>query len=320
MHFKTLESRIVSLFLALILIGQGISFFVIRHGIIVNEQSAIHDQLELGVPLFKRLLEQKAQALTASARAVAKDYGFRQAIASNDKETIESVLANTQERIDASLALFIGLDGQIKATTTRQAPGNLETSILQLINQAEQNDGAVGVSIYQNQPYQILLIPVRAPISIGYIAMAFPLDGKLAKEMRGLSLLDVTFMVSGPRGEWIADDSTLSRENADSIASQLTTQFAEAPESASAGSMTLQLNRGDYSAHILTLAKVANQNAIVVFQRSIDEAIAPYKKLQLDLIIITFVVTLIAFLLSFFCRPQYRQSLARTDGRRQATG
>jgi len=299
MHFKTLEGRIVSLFLALILIGQGISFFVIRHGITVNEQAAIHDQLELGVPLFKRLLDQKAQTITASARAVAKDYGFRQAIASNDKETIESVLANTQERIDASLALFIGLDGQIKATTTKQAPGNLEQSILQLINQAEQNDGAVGISIYQNQPYQILLIPVRAPITIGYIAMAFPLDGKLAREMRGLSLLDVTFMVSGAHNDWIADDSTLSKENADSVAGQLSAQLSDSPESAT-GALVLQLNQGDYSAHILLLAKQGNQSAVVVFQRSIDEAVAPYKKLQLNLIMITFVVTIIAFLLSFF--------------------
>lgn len=295
MHFRTLESRIVTIFLALILVGQAISFFMIRHGITVNEQAAIHDQLELGVPLFNRLLEQKAQTITSSARALSKDYGFRQAIASNDNETIESALANTQERIDASLALFISLDGQIKQTTTRQAPGNLEQSILQLLAEAEQKDGAVGISIYENQPYQILVVPVRAPITIGYIAMAFPLNLKLAKEMRGLSLLDVTFLVSGKHNEWIADDSTLSKEDAASVASQLSQVAATKAES-----ILLSVNQSDYSARILPLTKNGNQSAVVVFQRSIDEAIAPYRQLQLSLIIITGVVIFIAFLFSFF--------------------
>jgi diguanylate cyclase (GGDEF)-like protein len=295
MHFQTLESRIVSLFLALILVGQCISFFVIRHGIIINEEKSIHDQLELGVPLFKRLLEQKAQTLTGNARALSKDYGFRQAIASNDRETIESVLVNTQDRIEASLALFIGLDGQVKETTTKQASGTLEQSILHLLNDAEQNDGAVGIGIFANQPYQIVVVPVRAPITIGYIAMAFPLDKQLAKEMRDLSLLDVSFMVSGTHGDWIADESTLPKESAENLAGQLTGVNGMVSDS-----LLLQVNHSDYSSRILPLASNNQQRAIVVFQRSIDEAIAPYKELQLSLIMITGGVTLIAFLFTFF--------------------
>lgn len=294
MKFRTLESRIVTLFLALILMGQGIGFFVIRHGIINNEQAALHDQLALGVPLFKRLLDQKAQTLISSARAVAKDYGFRQAIASNDKETIESVLTNTQERIDASLALFIGLDQQIKATTTNKPPGNLEQSILQLLDQAEQNDGAAGISIFENKPYQVLVVPVRAPVTIGYVAMAFQLDKKLASDMRDLSLLDVSFLVSSSNDRWSVVDSTLSEQDAASVKNQLS-------ELAGTGSdaPTLVVHNSNYSARILTLIQHGQQRAIVVFQRSIDEAIAPYRKLQLNLILITGFVTLIAFLFSF---------------------
>ena len=295
MHFQTLESRIVSLFLALILVGQGISFVVLRHGITTNEEAAIHDQLELGVPLFNRLLEQKAQTVTGNARALSKDYGFRQAIASNDQETIESVLVNTQDRIEAALALFIGLDGQIRATTNKKAQGNLVQSILRLLSDAERNDGAVDISIFENRPYQILVVPVRAPITIGYIAMAFPLDRQLAKEMRDLSLLDVSFMVSRPQGGWSADESTLSRENAVGVASQMA-----GIDGAVAQSLVLQVNHSDYSSRILPLAKNEHQSAVVVLQRSIDEAIAPYRKLQLSLIIITGVVTGIAFLFTFF--------------------
>ncbi|PRC95242.1 putative bifunctional diguanylate cyclase/phosphodiesterase [Solimicrobium silvestre] len=297
MHFRTLESRIVTLFLALILVGQAVSFCVIRNGIIDNEQAAIRDQLALGVPLFNRLLEQKAQTLTSSARAVSKDYGFRQAIASNDKETIESVLTNAGQRINASLTLFMGLDRQIKATTTKQQPGSLEQSILLLIDQAEEKDGAVGMSIFENRPYQVLVVPVRAPVTIGWIAMAFPLDLKLASDMRDLSSLDVSFMVSDKDGGWQADVSTLSQADASSVASLLQGLSGKV-----AALMPLRIAKSDYSVRILPLVQsvAGGQGAIVVLQRSIDEAIAPYRQLQVSLIMITGLVTFVAFILSFF--------------------
>lgn len=299
MRFRSLESRIATLFLALILLGQAVSFFVIRHGIVDNEQASIRDQLTLGVPLFKRLLDQKAQKLTSSARAVAKDYGFRQAIATNDKDTIESVLNNAGQRIDASLTLLVGLNRQIKATTTKQPPGSLEQSILGLIDQAEEKDGAVGISIFENQPYQVLVVPVRAPITIAWIAMAFPLDGKLALDMRELSSLDVSFMVSDKQSGWLVQASTLSKVDASDVATQLHDITGIFP-----AMMPLRAANSEYSARIFPLVQIGNaeknQSAIVVLQRSVDDAIAPYQKLQVSLIVITGIVTLVAFILSFF--------------------
>lgn len=303
LKFRTLESRIVSLFLALILLGQGVAFFVIRNGITTNEQAAIRDQLELGIPLFNRLLEEKAQTLTSNVRAVTKDYGFRQAIASNDRATIESVLVNSQERIGAELALLIGLDGQVSATTTHQAPGMLEESSMKLAGAAEQNDGAADVTLFGNRPYQIIVVPVRAPLTISYVAMAFPLDRHLTSEMRALSLLDVSFLVSRADGKWLTDESTLSKPDADRVAEQLASSglHNETDRSSGAGeSLRVQLSHGDYSARALPLASVDQQRAMVVLLRSIDEAIAPYQKLQLRLIAITAIVTVIAFLFSFF--------------------
>ncbi|MBV8468815.1 MAG: EAL domain-containing protein [Pelomonas sp.] len=303
--FGTLESRIVTLFLALILAGQGVAFFVIRNGITTNEQAAVRDQLELGVPLFRRLLEEKTQSYTGNARTVAKDYGFRQAIASHDRETIEAVLVNTQERIGASLALYIALDGQIVASTTKQAPGSLEQSILNLQDAAERDDGTAGVTLFSGHPYQIVVVPVRAPITIGYVAMAFALDKQLAAEMRELSMLDVSFLVSMEGNRWAVDGSTLDAEDAQKLADQLTMGGekinGKAEDARPLELQSLQLSRGEYSTRVLALADGGDsQRAIVVLQRSIDEAIAPYRQLQLRLIVITAVVTVIASMFSFF--------------------
>ncbi|MBV8635240.1 MAG: GGDEF domain-containing protein, partial [Burkholderiaceae bacterium] len=162
MHFRTLESRIVTLFLVLVLAVQLVGFFVIRNGIVDNAQATMREQLKLGENLFNRLLEQKKQRLTDSARVLAKDTGFRSAIGTDDRPTIESGLITLGERIDASLTLLVGLDRQIKATTVPRPAGSLENTILSLIDRAEQNDGAVGIAIFDKRIYQVLVVPVRA--------------------------------------------------------------------------------------------------------------------------------------------------------------
>ncbi|HXA48043.1 MAG TPA: EAL domain-containing protein [Burkholderiaceae bacterium] len=299
MRFHTLESRIVTLFLVLILMVQLAGFFVIRQGIDNNALASIRDQLSLGMPLFKHLLDQRATEKLNSARVLAKDFGFVKAVGTNDKETIESGLTNSRDRIKASLALLVATDHQIVASTAKQSPGNLEYAILRLIDKAERSpktdEGEIGVSIFANQPYQVLVVPVKAPITLGWVAMAFPLDKQIAQEMRELSSLDLTFLVSGAKGEWIADASTLPRDEADSVATQL---FGVS--GGTSMQRMLRVADSDYSVRILPLAAEPGQSAVVVLQRSIDAAKAPYIKLQMTMLEITGLLILVAIATSFF--------------------
>jgi diguanylate cyclase (GGDEF)-like protein len=292
MHFRTLESRIVTLFLMLVLAVQLGGFFVIRNGIVDNAQATMREQLKLGENLFNRLLEQKKQRLTDSARVLARDTGFRSAIGTDDRPTIESGLITLGERIDASLTLLVGLDRQIKATTVQRPAGSLENTILSLIDQAEQNDGAVGISIFDNRIYQVLVVPVRAPVTIGWIAMAFPLDDKLAQDMRGLSSLDVSFLVADAGGGWIVDATTLRNEEEKQFAAVLKEQGT-----ALASQSRIEMGGSSYSINAFPLT--GDQHSLVVLQRSLDAAIAPYKQLQYAMMQFTAALIVAAVILSF---------------------
>ncbi|HEX8957248.1 MAG TPA: diguanylate cyclase, partial [Burkholderiaceae bacterium] len=293
MHFRTLESRIVTLFLVLVLAVQLGGFFVIRNGIVDNAQAAMREQLKLGENLFNRLLEQKKQRLTDSARVLAKDTGFRSAIGTDDRPTIESGLITLGERIDASLTLLVGLDRQIKATTVQRPAGSLENTILSLIDQAEQNDGAVGITIFDKRIYQVLVVPVRAPVTIGWIAMAFPLDDKLAQDMRGLSSLDVSFLVAEGNGGWVVDATTFKSEQEGELAEVLKTQGSALPTMA-------RIEMGDSSYSIRTFPLTGDNRALVLLQRSLDAAIAPYKQLQYAMMQFTAALIVVAVAMSFF--------------------
>jgi sensor c-di-GMP phosphodiesterase-like protein len=71
MRLRSLESRIVILFLALILAVQLAGFFAIRSSIQKNAQAAIREELMIGERVFVRLLDQYAQKLTQGARLLA---------------------------------------------------------------------------------------------------------------------------------------------------------------------------------------------------------------------------------------------------------
>ena len=295
MRFHSLESRIVALFLILILVVQLAGFFTLKNGIDENARASIRKELLIGEGVFKLLLQQNAQKLTQGASLLAVDHGFRTAIATNDRETIVSALQNGSDRIDASLALLIDLDRQIKAATIPNLAGNLERAILQLVDKAEQTGNASGIGIVDNNPYQIVVVPVKAPITISWVAMAFPIDQKLANVMRELSSLHISILTKGKEGGWMADASTLPADDAASLAQQMR-RIADGPSFIA----ELVLADSRFSAQTVKLVQDSGQVAIVVLQRSISEAIAPYRQLQLTLLILTALCIVVAVAGSIF--------------------
>jgi diguanylate cyclase len=93
-RFSSLRSRITLTFLSLILIVQFLGFNAIRLSIEENARKSIDEQLEVGESVFLNLLNQRGENLAQGARILANDYGFKQAIASSDIETVASALKN----------------------------------------------------------------------------------------------------------------------------------------------------------------------------------------------------------------------------------
>jgi diguanylate cyclase len=283
MRLRSLESRIVILFLVLILAVQVSGFFAIQTGIQQNARAAVRNELAINERVFRRLLDQYVHSLTEGAILLASDYGFKQAISSNDSETIASALSNQAERIKASHAMLIGLDRSIKASTVPNPDANLQKSILQLVDKAEQGRGAAsGNGIVNNHPYQIVVVPVKAPVAIAWVAMAFSIDKQLVEDMHELSSLQASILTVRTGGEWMVDATTLTDADAAELARQLRsvapgTQFL--PQ--------LAIGESDYSARAITLVQDAKQSVVVVLQRSISEAVAPYERLKLYLLVLT---------------------------------
>src|SRR5207342_2903842 len=113
----SLQTRSLTLFLALMVVVQVGGFVLVNTVGRTAARTTIGDELIAGEQVFLRSLRQEKQRLLQGARLLAADYAFREAIATGDRNTIVSVLANHGERIDADLAMLIGLDGKVIAET-----------------------------------------------------------------------------------------------------------------------------------------------------------------------------------------------------------
>jgi diguanylate cyclase (GGDEF)-like protein len=286
LRFRSLETRIVTLFLVLIVAVQLVGLLVIQRGIDNNARFAISAELNNGTKVFRRLLEQNAQSLRFGARLLARDTAFVAAIGNNDESdraTIESALDNSGRRIKASLSMLISDERKISATTNPAQSAALEKMALSMLDAAEAADGAIGIAIVDHRPFQIVAMPVKAPITIGWIVMTFPIDRQLATDMREVSSLHTTVLTRDAQGKWLQAGSTFVGPSAQAVVDQLQAQGVAAPTAP----FDMTVETSQYSARLLSIGTDNGQTASVLLARSIDEATAEYRRLERWLIGLT---------------------------------
>lgn len=279
---KSLERRVVALLLTLLLGMQVVSYFVIDSAIRRNGHALIADEIVVGERVFQRLLRQNAEMLTQGAQLLAKDYGFLSAIASDDEETVSSALTNHGARIGASVTVLVDTSRKIRSQSEHSISSSAERLIQKLVDVAAHRGNAVGTGHVDNAPFQIVVVPVKAPVLVGWIAMAFPIDQRLAADMRDLSALEVSFLTRSGSAPWKISASTLSP----SLGAMLL-QTLDGHVAGEVRSLEIGRNNDVYRGAVTALASNEDQTSVVVLQRSVAAATAPYDALQTMLLILT---------------------------------
>ena len=317
-RFKSLEGRIATLFLVLIIVVQVVGLLVIQSGIDANARASIATELANGEKVFRKLLEQNAQKQRFSAQVLARDTAFVQAIGNggaDDRATIESALDNSARRARADLTMLI--DGERKVTVSTGIAGTgagaLGQLVLGLLDKADQGNGVSAVAIVDQKPVQIVVMPVKAPVTVAWVVMGFVIDQQLATDMRELSALDVVILTRARDGAWSTVESTLPPKFMARLAADLRAQA-----SAQSGPFDLTIGEAQHSARLLTIGQDREHSASVLLARSIDAATAQYTRLERTLVALTMlgiVVAAAAAVLTAKRIAQPLRELARTARR-----
>jgi diguanylate cyclase (GGDEF)-like protein len=285
---RSIGGRIILLFMALLLAVQMASFAALRASLLDHAHRVLPGQLESGQRLLQNLLDRRAQTLINGARLLAADYGFREAVSSNDSETIVSVLANHGARIGATEAALLSTDFRLRASTAVQHEDLLPLA-QRLGAQAARSGQASAITLQQGQPYQAVLVPLKSPLVTGWVLMAFPLDGQLGSDLKRLSALDLTLLSRSNRSDpWSVSLTSLGSAAAATLARH---QANDAGDDAAMTSVVAQGEELGVRATTLSGERVgeAGANVRALLTLSIDDAVRISGDLQLALIAITLV-------------------------------
>ncbi|WP_374355579.1 EAL domain-containing protein [Chitinimonas sp.] len=283
----SLAFRIVVFFVSLLAGVLVLTFALVSAANLQISQNTSAAELKTGERVFHRLLETRGEQLRQAASVLALDFGFKQTIALNDRDTLRSALQNQGNRIHAQLLMVSGLDNRIQADTQHPEREGRTYPFASLLNKASEMGGASAIQWVDGQLYQLVVVPVKAPVVIAWVTIGFVIDDRSAKELRELSGLQVS-LLGWRQGSWAMFASTLRPLQRSLLPAQLQ------PGADKPGRIVL----GDEAfATLLTpLGGTASEPVYALLAQSIDQSLAPFYKLQGTLIALAGVALTICLL------------------------
>lgn len=272
-RLHSFQTRVAAILIGLVALVMLPTFAAVYYTTRANAVESAGSTLEAGSRMFGRLMQSRAEQLLEAVGLIASDFAFKEAVATEDVDTIRSVLLNHGGRIGADVAMVISLDGRISASTTTAQEGR-DFPFMGLIARAERERRVTDVVLLDGQPFQIVVVPVYAPLRIAWAAVGFALDDALATELRGLTQLDVSFLIAGLDGVTRAAASTLPAEGRGELDAQagVLSVAAVVTEADLGGTPWLTL--------ALPLGEGALSVGTVLLKSSLDAALAPYRALR----------------------------------------
>jgi len=288
----SLQTRILALFLALMVVVQMGGFVLVNTVGTKSARTTIGGELIVGEQGFLRSLQQEELRLAQGARLLAADYAFREAIATGDRETIVSVLGNHGKRIDADLTMLIGLDGKVIADTLGDTAATA-FSHPELMKSAQSERQASAMVLIGDRLYQVVLVPVLAPLPVAWVAIGFKVDDSLAAVLRGPVRFHVTLFSRHAADGWQLQASTLDAEDREQVVRDVAAdRFASVDPNGNAAYDAVALTR------VLRLRADTADSVIALLQEPLAAALEPYHRLQEQLALISLVAVIVSIIAS----------------------
>lgn len=202
----------------------------------------------------------QAARVRSAADVLAKDYGFRAALASGDAPTITSAVENLRARLHQSLAFSVTADGALVDAAHAPALARRVAALLTGFGDAQ------GVVSSHDGAYEVVSSPIYAPQLQGWLVFGSRLDAAALDQLRTLSPLPLAAeVVHGGPGRWSVGGRA-----------PLDLRFPRGPDA----SGFLYGPRGAEYAVLRTLAAPdGSEQAALLLHYPVRAALAPYRSL-----------------------------------------
>lgn len=189
---NSLKNRIIIVCVGLVLLTTMVSLASFWWSTSQFNEKKVTQDIDVAENVYKQYLSAKESLLLTAAKVLTSDFGFKQAVATRDADTISSALYNHSQRINADLMLLLDLSGELISSnrSKQQFSNDLKQLMNELLNNSEQSSFVV----LDGELYQVILLPVRAPRAIAYSLVGFKISDNVATELKNLTGMDVSFI------------------------------------------------------------------------------------------------------------------------------
>ena len=248
---------------------QCTTYLVVRQANRQHALAQIESSLLAGARIFKNLIEQRNQQITAAAAIVSRDHAFQEAFAGSDqdRETTLSALASLRGRSRADNVLIASLDKKLLFDTRRPQLHGVPFPFPKLINKAEASESAYAFVVLDGELYAIAVAPLLAPDPIAWLCPMFRIDDDFAREIQSYTNLEITFL-SGAE----LFGTTLPNRQA---VSEMLRNCVLPPQQV----INLRLAAEIFPSYVAPLPAESG-SPIALLQRSLDKELAPYLRLE----------------------------------------
>src|SRR6059036_3493605 len=155
--FRSLSARLTVQF-ALLFAAAMLAVSAALSSLIAGSAShQVGSQLQSSGAVYDRLWQQRAHELQNAAQLLARDFGFRAAVASGDEATMQSALGNAAARLKVRNAFIVTSDGRVTAIDA-SVPATETGQLWEPLDEGRLS----GVSILAGRPQQLVAAPIMA--------------------------------------------------------------------------------------------------------------------------------------------------------------
>src|ERR1051325_7411327 len=286
---RSFQAKLVYLTVAVLVLLQAATLIAVHVAGERTLRRSVDDELRVGSRVFDQLLALRGRQLSFSVRALASDFAFREAIASTDRPTIVSALANHANRVDADAVFLISLDGTVIADTLNERSVGRSFPLPTLVREAERLGESTAIVLFDSRPYQFVVVPILGPRPIAWVCMGFRIDEATLTEVRRLTSLDVSLWKSDAENPLLV--STLRPDERNDLVAQMRENGA---------GTTIQIGDDSYQVLLHPLITADRSQIKMLLQRSIEEARRPYRRLQLQFFAVSILALIVAVVAAYF--------------------
>lgn len=172
-------------------VAQIVTLFAVMRTVENDVESRASESLIVGSNVISEFLASRGEQLRTSVEVLAADFGLKEAAATGDEATTISVLKNHSRRVRADMAMLVDLDGSTLASTLN-SESTLSGDLAFLADAEDQNIETT--AILGDSAYHVFVVPLKAPVTVGWVVLGFRVDDVLEGRLSSLTGLDVSIL------------------------------------------------------------------------------------------------------------------------------